>query len=178
MSGAHDDEYAGYVSARFGRLHRTAHLMCGDAHRADDLVQATLLSLYVHWKRAATVENLDGYVHRIMVRRFLDEKRLSWSRVFLRAQLPEQPAGGTYGGARDNPEERDRMLRVLRALPRDQRAAVVLRYYADLSVEDTAQALGCSIGTVKSRCSRALAALRTALVAENLADAYMTAKEK
>jgi RNA polymerase sigma-70 factor (sigma-E family) len=158
MGMAHDGEYAEYVSARFSRLHRAAHLLCGDPHRADDLVQATLLSLYLHWKRAAAAENLDAYVHRIMVRRLVDERRRSWSRVLLAGEPPEQSVP-----VDDSADERDAMLRALRRLPRRQRAAIVLRYYADLSVEATAQALGCSVGTVKSQCSRGLASLREAL---------------
>jgi RNA polymerase sigma-70 factor (sigma-E family) len=158
MGMAHDAEYAEYVSARYSRLHRAAHLLCGDPHRADDLVQTTLLSLYLHWKRAVAADNLDAYVHRIMVRRLVDEHRRGWSRVLLPGDPPEQSVP-----VDDSADERDAMLRALRGLPRRQRAAIVLRYYADLSVEATAQALGCSVGTVKSHCSRGLASLRTAL---------------
>ena len=153
-----DGEYADYVSARLPRLHRTAYLMCGDADRADDLVQSTLLSLYVHWRRARAADNLDGYVHRIMARRFVDEKRRPWSRVFLRDSLPERPVP-----ADDSLGERDRVVRALRGVPPGQRAVLVLRYFADLSIEATAQALGVSTGTVKSQCARGLAALREEL---------------
>ncbi|WP_309226208.1 MULTISPECIES: sigma factor, partial [Micromonospora] len=72
-------EYVEYVRARLPRLHRTAYLLCADAFQADDIVQATLTALYVHWKRAAAADNLDGYVHRILVRRYLDERRRGWS---------------------------------------------------------------------------------------------------
>ena len=153
-----DGEYAEYVSARLPRLHRTAYLMCGDADRADDLVQATLLALYVHWRRARTADNLDGYVHRIMARRFVDEKRRPWSRVFLRDSVPERAVP-----ADDSFDDRDRVVRALRTVPPGQRTVLVLRYFADLSVEATAQALGLSPGTVKSQCSRGLAALREEL---------------
>jgi len=115
------------VSARLPRLHRTAYLMCGDADRADDLVQATLLALYVHWRRARTADNLDGYVHRIMARRFVDEKRRPWSRVFLRGWVPDRPVP-----ADDSLDQRDRVLRALRSVPPGQRAVLVLRYFADL----------------------------------------------
>ncbi len=153
-----DGEYTAYVSARLPRLHRTAYLMCGDAHRADDLVQATLVSLYVHWRRASSAHNLDGYVHRIMTHRFVDEKRRPWSRVELHAEPPER---GT--APPDGVDERDTVVAALRRIPPGQRAVIVLRYFEDLSVEDTAAALGCSTGTVKSQCARGLVALRTAL---------------
>src|SRR5262249_31418681 len=110
-------EYVEYVSARLPRLHRAAYLLCGDAHRADDVVQAPLVALYVSWQRASTADNLDGYVHRIMVRRFLDEKRLGWSRVVLWGSMPEPPAleGSSV-------EERDAVVSALRRLPKGQRA--------------------------------------------------------
>lgn len=75
--------------ARLARLHRAAYLMCGDPHLADDLVQASLVSLYARWRQAKSAENLDGYVHRIMARRFIDEKRSRWSRVLLRDEMPD-----------------------------------------------------------------------------------------
>jgi RNA polymerase sigma-70 factor (sigma-E family) len=151
-------EFVEYASANLPRLHRTAYMLCGDPHRADDIVQATLTTLYVHWKKAGAADNLDGYVHRIMVRRFLDELRRSWSKVLLRAQTPEQatPEDETV-------ENRDMVLTALRQLPKGQRAVLVLRYIADLSVEETAQALNCSTGNVKSQCARALATLRTTM---------------
>jgi RNA polymerase sigma-70 factor (sigma-E family) len=148
-------EYVEYVSGRLPRLHRTAYLLCGDAHRAEDIVQATLTALYAHWKRAARADNIDGYVHRILVRRYLDERRLRWSRVQL-GDLPDRPAAEPASGL----EDRDELLTALRALPKGQRAVIVLRYLSDLSVEQTAEALGRSAGNVKSQCSRGLATLR------------------
>jgi RNA polymerase sigma-70 factor (sigma-E family) len=153
-------EFVEYVSGCLPRLHRAAYLLCGDAHRADDIVQATLTTLYVHWKRASTAGNLDGYVHRIMVRRFLDEKRLAWSRVLLSPGSIERPAP-----AENDVEVRDSVVNALRELPPGQRAVLVLRFFYDLSVESTAQTLGCSIGNVKSQSARGLAALRAALTA-------------
>ncbi|SBT46400.1 SigE family RNA polymerase sigma factor [Micromonospora auratinigra] len=153
-------EYVEYVQARLPRLHRTAYLLCGDAFQADDIVQATLTALYVNWKRAVAADNLDGYVHRILSRRFLDERRRGWSRVLLGDRLPELPAP-TESGV----EERDVLVTALRSLPPGQRAVVVLRYFGDLSVEATAAALGCSTGNVKSQCARGLAGLREALPA-------------
>src|SRR5215475_5979265 len=87
-----EGEFVEYVTARLPRLHRAAYLMCGDAHRADDIVQATLTTLYLSWRRARGADNLDGYVHRIMVRRFLDERRSRWARVVLGPGSPERSA--------------------------------------------------------------------------------------
>ena len=151
-------EYVEYVTVRLPRLHRTAYLLCADAFQADDIVQATLTALYVGWKRAAGADNLDGYVHRIMVRRYLDERRRGWSKVLLGDRLPDVVTAADHRF-----EERDALVTALRSLPKGQRAVVVLRYFGDLSVEATAEALGCSVGNVKSQCSRGLAALRAAL---------------
>ncbi|NUT35749.1 MAG: hypothetical protein HOV79_22060 [Hamadaea sp.] len=104
-----EQDYVDYVSARLPRLHRTAYLLCADAHRADDIVQATLTALYVNWKRAAAADNVDGYVHRMLVRRYLDEQRRGWTRVLLGDRLPERsaiaadadPVGGRRHLARD-----------------------------------------------------------------------------
>nr|WP_221381636.1 SigE family RNA polymerase sigma factor [Actinoplanes polyasparticus] len=150
-------EYVEFVRARLTRLHRTAYLLCGDGHRADDIVQAALTDLYVHWKRAAAADNLDGYVHRILVRRYLDDRRRPWSRVRLGDLTPEAAA---VAGAERGVEDRDELLTALRSLPKGQRAVLVLRFLADLSVEDTARALACSVGNVKSQSARGLAALR------------------
>jgi RNA polymerase sigma-70 factor (sigma-E family) len=154
-----DAQYAEYVGARLARLHKTAYLMCGDPHRAADLVQATLVSLYLHWRRASAADNLDGYVHRIMARRFVDEQRRPWSRVLLRPWLPEPPPEPDD----DRLSDRDRLVTALRAVPPRQRAVLVLRFFADLSVQETAAALGCATGTVKSQCARGLATMRELL---------------
>ena len=148
-------EYVEYVSGRLSRLHRTAYLLCGDAHRAEDIVQVTLTGLYLNWKRAVRADNLDGYVHRILVRRYLDDRRLRWSRV----RLGDLPDVTTADGV-SRLDDRDELLSALRALPKGHRAVVVLRYLNDLSVEQTAEVLGRSVGNVKSQCSRGLAALR------------------
>jgi len=97
-------------------------------------------------------------VHRILVRRYLDERRRGWSKVLLGDRVPELPAPADHGV-----EERDALVTALRSLPKGQRAVVVLRFFGDLSIEATAEALGCSPGNVKSQCSRGLATLREAI---------------
>lgn len=155
-----EQEYVDYVSARLPKLHQAAYLLTGDGHRADDVVQATLAGLYRYWSKAKAAGNIDGYVHRMLVRKFLDEQRLAWSRVLLGWRAPErvaQQAGSV--------EEQDRVQAALRRLPHGQRAVLVLRFLCDQSVEDTALAMRCSTGNVKSQTSRALEAMR-ALLAE------------
>jgi RNA polymerase sigma-70 factor (sigma-E family) len=159
MPNEMDKGFVEFVSARLARLHRAAYFLCGDPHRADDLVQTTLVSLYSRWKHAQSAENLDGYVHRILVRRFIDEKRSAWSRVLLRDRLPDVPDRSD-----DSSIERDMVVTALGKLPVGQRTVIVLRYYSDFSVDQTAKALGCSTGNVKSQCARGLATLRTALL--------------
>ncbi|WP_433219869.1 SigE family RNA polymerase sigma factor [Dactylosporangium sp. CS-047395] len=152
--------YVDYVSARLPALHRAAYLLCaGDAHRADDLVQITITRLYQHWKRAARSDNLDAYVHRMLVHTLIDEKRLAWARVHLTerpADLPA-PAGGEVHG---QVEDRSRLVQVLRTLPPRQRAVLVMRFLLDRPVEEVAETLRCSVGTVKSQSSRGLETLR------------------
>jgi RNA polymerase sigma-70 factor (sigma-E family) len=156
-------DYVDYVAGRLPRLHRTAYMLCGDGHRADDIVQATLTALYLNWKKASAADNLDGFVHRILVRRYLDERRLRWSRVRLG---PVAPEAAVVTPAEPGIGENDELITALRALPKGQRAVVVLRFLNDLSVEATAEVLGCSAGNVKSQTARGLAALRAALGAQ------------
>ncbi|GAA0531440.1 SigE family RNA polymerase sigma factor [Paractinoplanes ferrugineus] len=153
-------EYVEYVSGRLPRLHRLAYILCSDQHQADDIVQATLTSLYVDWKKASAADSIDAYVHRMLVRRYLDEKRRRWSRVLLGNFVPDRAAPAPHAV-----EERDALVTAMRALPKGQRAVLVLRYFVDLSVEETADALGCSTGNVKSQSSRGLASLRGVLEA-------------
>src|SRR5690348_9550799 len=158
MSSQPDSDFVEYVSGQLIRLHRVAYFMCGDSHLADDLIQATIVSLYAAWPSARKAHNLNGYVHRILVRRFLDEKRSAWSRVLLRDRMPE-----IVEDRGDRVVERSTMVDALRQLPAGQRAVIVLRYYSDLNVEQTAAAMGCSTGNVKSQCAKGLANLRMLL---------------
>jgi RNA polymerase sigma-70 factor (sigma-E family) len=163
MRPEQEREYVEYVSVRLPRLHRLAYLLCSDAHQADDIVQAALTSLYLSWKRAAKADNLDAYVHSIVVRRYLDERRRRWSRVLLGDAMPELSTDIEH-----RIEVRDELVTALRTLPKGQRAVLVLRFLGDLSVEATAEALGCSVGNVKSQSSRGLATLRGVLEAGQL----------
>ncbi len=158
MSTRRDDDFTVYVRARLAWLRRVGYLLCQDWQQADDLVQATITSLYVHWRRASAMESIDGYARTILVRAFLSERRGGWARrVTLADRLPDRP-----GPAPDTEGAMD--LRVaLAGLPPRQRATLVLRFYCDLNVEQSARILGCSAGTVKSQTAKALAALRRTL---------------
>ncbi len=160
-----EGDYVEYVKARLPRLRQAAYLLCGDRHRADDVVQSTLVALYRHWRRASASYNLDAYVHRMLVHGFLDEKRLRWSRVVLTGRDEmDRPASGVDVDSRTDIEA------ALRHLPQGQRAVLVLRFLCDLSVEETASALHCSTGNVKAQTSRGIAALRPLLGAPGLID--------
>lgn len=159
-----EHEYTDFVSARLARWHKTAYLLCGDGMRADDIVQATVTALYRYWRHAAEVDNLDAYVHRMLVRNFLDERRLKWSRVLLMSQTPDRPAAET------NSDDRDLVQTALARLPRGQRAVLVLRFLCDMSVDETAAALNCSAGNVKAQTSRGLESMRTHLAVPPAAD--------
>jgi RNA polymerase sigma-70 factor (sigma-E family) len=151
-------EYVDYVTGRLPHLRRVAHALAGDAHRADDLVQETITKLFVHWRRASRAENLDGYVRTMLVRTFLDERRLRWSKVRLTDAVPE-PAPRPDHDSDDGLTVRA----ALAHLPHRQRAVLVLRFLADLSVDEVAQVMRCSPGTVKSQTFHGLAAMRRLL---------------
>jgi RNA polymerase sigma-70 factor (sigma-E family) len=157
-----DGQFSEYFTARAATLRSTAYLLCGDWHRAEDLVQSAMLKLYLAWPRLSRHDTLDGYARQVVVRTFLHENRRLWrKREQATDELPDLPDLGS-------PDDRDITERLairaaLSGVPTKQRAALVLRFWNDLSVEDTAAALGCSTGTVKSQTARGLAALRARL---------------
>ncbi|WP_270889601.1 SigE family RNA polymerase sigma factor [Pedococcus sp. 5OH_020] len=155
-----------YVAARGASLLHTAWLLTGDHHRAEDLVQTALGKTWPRWAHIAVSGegSYDGYVRKVMVTTYISWWRRRWTAEYPTATLPERPVGswssgqGVEAAALDS--RRD-LMAALAQLPRGQRAVVVLRYFHDLSEAQTAQTLGCSVGTVKSQTSRALATLRT-----------------
>jgi RNA polymerase sigma-70 factor (sigma-E family) len=153
MKAPEEVAFREYVAARMERLRRTAFLYCRDWHTADDLVSTALVKLYQHWPRAQGAGNLDAYVHGILAHAWLDEKRRPWRREQTVWELPDH-AGPEHADGDPG------LLTLLADLPPRRRACVVLRYYCDLSVEQTAEILGISPGTVKSQTARALDALR------------------
>jgi RNA polymerase sigma-70 factor (sigma-E family) len=159
-SEGRDDAFVEYVAARRARLYRTAYLICGDAHVAEDLVQIALAKAYVAWRRLERAGNVDAYVRRILVNAHVDETRRSWRRE--RTGLDEIEEA-MVSSAHDALEAHEDLWAALHALAPGQRRIVVLRHYWGLSVEETAADLGISPGTVKSQTSDALAHLRHAL---------------
>jgi RNA polymerase sigma-70 factor (sigma-E family) len=158
-----EGDFVAYVNGRLPSLRRVATQLAGDPHRGDDLVQQAITKLFVHWRRTARVANLDAYVYRILVRVFLDEQRRGWSRVRL------GPASVDRAGPVVDVERRLLLREALATLPPRQRAAVVLRFLADRSVDEVAQILNVSPGTVKSQTHDGLAALRRMLTAAEFA---------
>ncbi|MFE9205645.1 SigE family RNA polymerase sigma factor [Micromonospora sp. NPDC007230] len=154
-----DTAFAEYFAARSDAMRGTAYLLCGDWHRAQDLVQTAFTKLYLVWNRVARHEVLDAYVRQILVRTFLDERRRGWwRRERVGGEDAERPTPP------ESPENRLVMLQALAALAPRQRAVLVLRYWEDLSVEETAALLGCTPGTVKSQAARGLENLRGLLL--------------
>ena len=137
-----DGPFVEYVAARRPRLYRTAYLICGDAHRADDLVQIALAKAYAAWPRLERAGNVDAYVRRILVNAHVDETRRGWRRE--RPGLPEIDETAPAPVHEGNED----LWAALRALAPGQRRVVVLRHYWGLSVEETAADLGISPGTV------------------------------
>ena len=153
-----DEAFTEYVAARRAHLRRTAYLLCGDWHAAEDLVQTALTKLYTAWPRVSRREAIEAYARRIIVRAHVDEGRRPWRR--------ETPGVDGFDQASDERVEfgeHDALVRALATLPLQQRRAVVLRHWYGLSVHETAVDLGCSDGTVKSHTSRGMAALRSML---------------
>ena len=155
---ADEAAYREYVTHRIDGLRRTAYLLCGDWHTADDLVSTALVKLLRHWRRVSSMDSPDAYLRRILLRAWLDERRRPWRREHPTASPPDAPARS------DDPTERMHVLALLAQLPPRRRAVLVLRYFCDLSVVETAEALGCTEGTVKSQTARALQFLRARLV--------------
>jgi RNA polymerase sigma-70 factor (sigma-E family) len=155
-----DIAFAQFVTAKGDGLQRMAYLLCGDWHRAEDLTQVTFTKLYRQWSKLTDRQALDGYARKVLVRAFLSERRLGWfRREHVTAEHEELlPDRGLAG-----PEDRMVLLAALARVPKGQRTVLVLRYWEDMSVEDTARLLACSEGTVKSQAVRGLQALRTLL---------------
>jgi RNA polymerase sigma-70 factor (sigma-E family) len=151
-----DQEFAEFFSARFEGARRIAYAMCGSWPDAEEIAQSAFVKLYARWSKIR-IETVDAYLRTVLTRAFLDTKRRGRAREQTMAELPDSAAPDDTG-----PAERMALRAALLAVPPGQRAVLVLRFVADLSVEQVAQTLRCSTGTVKSQTARGLTALRTA----------------
>ena len=164
MDSESEQRFTAWAAARAPRLHRTAFLLCGDWQIAEDLVQESLARAAAHWRRIEQVSEPDAYVWRILINQSRQRFRRRSNHERTADRLPEP---GISDGAEAR-AGRDELMTMLAALPARQRAAIVLRYFEQLSEAETAEALDCSVGTVKSQTSRALVALRRALKTQEL----------
>jgi RNA polymerase sigma-70 factor (sigma-E family) len=160
-----DDErlYHEYVTARLPQLRRLAFLICGDWHLAEDVVSTVLTKLYVGWRKVLRADSLDAYVRKMIIRSVVDERRRPWRRESPSEYGPPERAGAD---PTDSTADQLVLRDTLRLMPPRQRAVLVLRFYEGLNVAETATALGCSEGNVKSQTARGLAALRNLLPAD------------
>ncbi|MEU5154642.1 SigE family RNA polymerase sigma factor [Glycomyces sp. NPDC021274] len=152
----YEAEFETFALAQRDGLQRYAYYLCGDWHQADDIVQKALAKLFAAWPRVDP-NGAPAYVRRIVTNVFFSHRRLAWVR---REQTVETMPVQSLGRPQ---EEVDLRLTVARALDRltpRERATLVLRYWEQLSVDETAAALGCSAGTVKSQTARAMGKLR------------------
>jgi RNA polymerase sigma-70 factor (sigma-E family) len=155
-------EFAEFALARAGALQRSAYLMVGDAQLAQDLVQEALTKTYVAWPRLRDPRNAEAYCRKAITTTAISWfRRKGWHNERPTEHLPEDARG--VAGPEASVVERDAVWQALGALPPRQRAALVLRYYEDLTEAQTAEAMGCAVGTVKSQVAAALSKLREQL---------------
>jgi len=159
VSSTADTEFGDFMRGRWPAMVRLGYALTGDAGHAEDVAQAAFARAYASWGRVRRAGDPDAYVRRILI----NENR----KRFRKHRVPEDLHGDLAGtlavqtaGEQQGPEERQALLDALNRLGPRQRAVVVLRYWLDLSEAETAAALNCSVGTVKSQASRALATLR------------------
>jgi RNA polymerase sigma-70 factor (sigma-E family) len=158
---ARDEEFQSFVIGRWPRLMRTAFLLTGEQHAAEDLVQATLEQVYVAWRRVGAADDPEAYVRRVMINAHARKHR----RKLKEFLAPKDDSGLTHelpdsGDRIAQADDRSALLKALSQLPARQREAVVLRYWEDLSESQAAEAMGCSVGTVKSNAAKGIAKLR------------------
>jgi len=152
-------EFAEFVTLRYADLVRTAVLLTGDRGHAEDLVQRALLAVFRSWGRLDHVANAEAYTRTTMVRLASRWWRRRWRAEIPTDRLPDRPVGDHAAGV----DTAEVVRRALAALPWPQRAVLVMRYFEERSEAEIAEVLGCSAGTVKSRASRGLVALRAAM---------------
>ncbi len=156
MSAQSDEEFREFMRGRWPAMVRLAYGLTGDQGHAEDVAQAAFARAYASWSRVARTGDPDAYVRKIVINENLSRFRKRRVAEDLVGAVPEAPAAA----AADPLADSETLLRALRRLGARQRAVIVLRYWMDMSEAETAAALNCSVGTVKSQASRALATLR------------------
>lgn len=160
MAGRDTSGFVEFATARSGALFRAAYLMVGDHALAEDLLQEALTKTYVAWPRIRDINKAEAYTRKVITTTAISWwRRKSWQHEKPRGDVPEI----IYSENSDHIAQRDWLWTELQSLAPRQRAAIVLRYYEDLTEAQTAEALGCSIGTVKSQVSDGLKRLRAKL---------------
>jgi RNA polymerase sigma-70 factor (sigma-E family) len=161
-----DAAYVEFVATHQGRLRRIAYAVCGDATRAEDVLQEALVKLYLAWPRIQREGREEAYARRIIVRADIDDRRRPWHRR--RVLASDDVLASTPARTGLPAEERSALFEALLELPPMQRRTVVLRHWLGLSIEETATELGIGAGTVKSHSARAVTALRALLTEQPL----------
>ena len=157
-----DEDFVEFVSARCERLYRTACVLTLDQATAEDVLQIAMEKAYLRWHRVRRMDDPAAYVRKVMVNVAISSSQRPWRRAESpRDVLPERPLLEAESGV----EEHATLWQLVCALPERQRAVVVLRYYEDLTERETAEVLGCSVGTVKSQAHDAIRKLRGGLTA-------------
>jgi RNA polymerase sigma-70 factor (sigma-E family) len=157
-----DEEFRDFMRGRWPAMVRLAYGLTGDQGHAEDVAQSAFARAYASWSRVARTGDPDAYVRRIVINENRSRFRKRRVEENLVGAVPERPArpGQPAADTVDALSDSSALLSALRKLGPRQRAVIVLRYWMDMSEAATAAALGCSLGTVKSQASRALAALR------------------
>jgi RNA polymerase sigma-70 factor (sigma-E family) len=147
-----------FIAAQYEPLRRVAYLLCGDLDAADDLVQMTLSKVYAKWSKVSAAQDPVAYAHRMLINTSRASRRRRWMQ-----ERPTDMRARSDAALVESVDDRLALRQALLLLPLEQRQAVVLRHMLGLSEAEAARALGCAVGTVKSRTSRGLAALRPLL---------------
>lgn len=153
-----EEVFSAFVRSQAVELQRMAWLLTGDWSISQDLVQSSLTKMWQRWPSIRRQDAPEAYLRRVMMTTFMGWRRRRWTGEVALGWLPEQPENGDLSASI---AQHEAVVAALRRLPKQQRAVVVLRYFADLSEQATADTLRCSIGTVKSQASRALNTLRS-----------------
>lgn len=166
MNRAHEEQFRGWVAAQRAGLRRTAFLLCGDWYLADDLVQDALVRILDAWPRLLGAPDLTRFSRKVLVNLYLDHRRRPSRRERPTDSIPEDQLADA------DPTTRQLLREALQEVPSGQRAVLVLRYFEDFSVEQTAETLRTSPGNVKSQSSRGLASLRRALEGRGISASF------